>query len=122
MASSFQQTELPTHVFGLSESQWTRFCKMAEKTTNFTVLHHKWNFNEIQSYSGPIIICDCQNFVSLKKEFARFGDINEDFFKFVVTETFQKVLFIYDSLKLIGTSILILKENYRGSFFRSKKE
>ena len=94
MASNFQQNELPSRVFGLSESQWTRFCELSKKTSEFTVLHHKWNFNEIQSISGPVIIRDCQNFVSLKKEFAHFGDINEDFFKFVVKDTFQKVHFI----------------------------
>ena len=57
----------------------------------FEVLHKKWNFDQVLSVSEPLVIRNCENFVGLKKEYAAFEDINEEFFKFVTRETFKKV-------------------------------
>lgn len=92
MAANFPIVDYPARVVGLSDDQWRRFQELAKKSTEFKQLHEKWNFNQVQSVSGPLVIRSCSNFLKIKEAYGQFEEIDYDFFKLIVRETTKKVL------------------------------
>ena len=81
--------EFPPQVFGLDQEYWNRLCELSKRTNAFTILNGDWDFDVVQSYEGPVIIRNCENYYTLNLQ--GFHEINRDFFNHVIRETFKKV-------------------------------